>query len=325
MNTESELPHCPFCHEDLVNPPPKTCLNCGSSLLDLGSMTFSNANLVLSIDGNTPFEIETIPLPEKLPPLSADRLDTIWSDTITNDSDPDVTIKKEAKPVSSTSRFSVKQREVVKSRDVTDSLPDYELIKLIGEGGMGVIYSARQTSIDREIAIKMIKEKYASADHVRNKFLIEASVLGDLDHPNIVPVHELGTDHANHLFFSMKKVQGVEWKEIIGEKSIHQNLDILMRVADAVAFSHSRDVIHRDLKPENIMLGEFGEVLVMDWGLAVSVNPTGKAENVFNAGLGGTPPYMAPEMASGDLVCGYTSDVYLLGAILYEIISLGFK
>ena len=133
---------------------------------------------------------------------------------------------------------------------------------------MGVVYAARQASIDRTVAIKMLKEK-AADEHQRRKFLSEAVITGDLDHPNIVPIYDLGTNQEGALFYSMKRVQGTPWDERIRQLSLTENLEILMKVADAVAFAHSRGVIHRDLKPENTMLGEFGEVLVMDWGLAL--------------------------------------------------------
>ncbi|PCJ61258.1 MAG: hypothetical protein COA79_06670 [Planctomycetota bacterium] len=318
------MPHCPFCHENLIKPFPKACPICGNSLngQNIIELKVSDGD-ALTISSST-FEAETFQLPEQLPPLSSNELDTIWSDTNTKDSDPDVTIKKETKTVTdidSTHPFTVKSRELKHSHEIKSEQADYELIKILGEGGMGVVYKAKQTTIDREIAIKMIKDKYSSSESIRNKFLVEAAVTGDLDHPNIVPIHELGTDNVGHLFFSMKMVKGTEWKEVISAKSRSENLEILMRVADAVAYAHSRGVIHRDLKPENIMLGDFGEVLVMDWGLAASVTSEGKADSVKDVGLGGTPPYMAPEMASGNLESSYRSDVYLLGAILYEILS----
>lgn len=200
--------------------------------------------------------------------------------------------------------------------------PDYELLSIIGEGGMGRIYRARQMSIDRQVAVKTLKPTMNDAE-TRQKFLSEAVVTGDLDHPNIVPIYDLGSDDEGALFYSMKRVVGTPWMDVIGSKSQTENLSILMRVADAVAFAHSRGVIHRDLKPENIMLGEFGEVLVMDWGLALTLEQFNREHGITQAGgLGGTPAYMAPEMLLGEVEnIGVTSDIYLLGAILYEIIT----
>lgn len=201
--------------------------------------------------------------------------------------------------------------------------PEYELLRVLGEGGMGVVYEARQTSIDRHVALKMIKGAAARQEKQKAKFLAEAVVTGDLDHPNIVPIYDVGRNEQGALFYSMKKVQGTPWDDVIGQKSLSENLEILLRVADAVAFAHARGVVHRDLKPENTMLGEFGEVLVMDWGLAQPSKRFRKSASITEtSSMGGTPAYMAPEMATGPLdKITPLSDVYLLGAILYEILT----
>lgn len=201
--------------------------------------------------------------------------------------------------------------------------PEYELIKVLGEGGMGIVFTAKQRSIDRDVALKMLKPKTARDKDQRAKFLSEAVVTGELDHPNIVPIYDVGASPDQALFYSMKKVQGTPWLDVVREKSTSENLDILMRTADAVAFAHSRGVIHRDLKPENTMLGDFGEVLVMDWGLAYSTEEFSKSESITSStSMGGTPAYMAPEMATGPISkIGPQSDVYLLGAMLFEIVT----
>ena len=202
------------------------------------------------------------------------------------------------------------------------SRPDYELIKILGEGGMGVVWNARQTSVDRSVAVKMIKGPAASSRTQRQKFLAEAIVTGDLDHPNIVPIYDVGSDDKGILFYSMKQVQGTPWLKVVKKKSLHENLEILLRTADAVAFAHARGIIHRDLKPENVMLGSYGEVLVMDWGLALPTEQFQKGRDVVTPGMGGTPAYMAPEMATGPIDrITFSSDIYLLGAILFEIVT----
>ncbi len=200
---------------------------------------------------------------------------------------------------------------------------DYELLEVIGTGGMGVVYSARQASVDRLVAVKMIRKNVAGDAGRREKFLSEAVVTGDLDHPNIVPVYELGTNEDDALFYSMKRVQGTPWSKVIEQKPLAENLEVLMKVADAVAFAHSNGVIHRDLKPENVMLGDFGEVLVMDWGLALATADFRHGEFVTGPdSMGGTPAYLAPEMALGLFeMIGNHSDIYLLGAILFEIVA----
>jgi hypothetical protein len=193
---------------------------------------------------------------------------------------------------------------------------DYELLEEIGSGAMGTIYSARQKGVDRTVALKTIKDGVEHSDENVEKFLYEAQITGDLDHPNIVPIHELGANEDGALFYSMKLVKGTPWQDVMSDRAIDENLDILMKVADALSFAHSRGVIHRDLKPDNVMLGDYGEVLLMDWGLAVNLNKQP------HFGFGGTPAYMAPEMAY-HLVpqIGFTSDVYLLGAVLYQIVN----
>lgn len=242
---------------------------------------------------------------------------------------PSMTIKSvEVRPAGAASQsLVIKTRMLVESKSLP-SVPDgegpeYELIKILGEGGMGVVYDARQTSIDRNVALKMIKGDAAGSDKRNAKFLAEAVVTGDLDHPNIVPIYDVGANSQGQLFYSMKKVQGTPWLNVLTKKSLAENIDILMRTADAIAFAHARSVVHRDLKPENIMLGEFGEVLVMDWGLAHPIKGFRKPNSVGSLNtMGGTPAYMAPEMATGPIEKITTaSDIYLLGAILYEIIT----
>ncbi|MCA8985219.1 MAG: protein kinase [Planctomycetaceae bacterium] len=200
---------------------------------------------------------------------------------------------------------------------------EYELVKILGEGGMGVVWNARQRSIERSVAIKMIKSSIAAKSKQTEKFIAEAIVTGDLEHPNIVPIHELGRDQEGNFFYAMKQVQGTPWNKVIRTMELHENLDVLLRTCDAIAFAHARGIIHRDLKPENIMLGDFGEVLVMDWGLALPTAEFSKKDRIGQShGMGGTPAYMSPEMATGPISrIDYTSDVYLLGAILYEIVT----
>jgi hypothetical protein len=194
---------------------------------------------------------------------------------------------------------------------------DYNLLKKLGEGGMGIVYAARQQSIRRVVALKMLKKTGQGESFQREKFLAEAVITGDLEHPNIVPIYDLGRDEAGAIFYAMKHVKGTPWDNSVKKNTVHENLEILMKVADAVAFAHSKDVIHRDLKPENVMLGDFGEVLVMDWGLALMIGSP-----PANVAMGGTPGYMAPEMAMGPIdTIGFHSDIYLLGAILYEIVT----
>jgi len=252
-----------------------------------------------------------------LEPEVAQRITQLWSGTLDPDTAPRTSIKSDVQSIMSESELVI-QSQVLREQTQKDAeKADYELQSRLGEGGMGIVYAARQAAIDRTVAVKMLKPRAAGDEIEREKFLSEAVVTGDLEHPNIVPIYNLGKTESGHLFYSMKRVQGTPWDTVIAEKTFAENIETLMKVADAVALAHSRGVIHRDLKPENVMLGDFGEVLLMDWGLAVSLGVASRG-----IGMGGTPAYMAPEMAAGPIErIGFASDIYLLGAILYEIIT----
>ena len=194
---------------------------------------------------------------------------------------------------------------------------DYLTLSLLGEGGMGTVHLARQIALGREVALKTIHGHSSEKQSVRNEFLTEAVLTGRLEHPNIVPIHEVGESPDGGLFYSMKNVKGLAWDETIDDLTLDQNLKILIDVCNAIAFAHAEGVIHRDLKPQNIMTGGFGEVLVLDWGLAV-LSESG--DDVI-ASAGGTPSYMAPEMITPPYLVGPRSDVYLLGAILFRFLT----
>ena len=249
-----------------------------------------------------------------------------WGDGVDAGARPGMTITNKRKgrtPDAPRQSLVIKPRRVNESKAYDPDNDEYELIGKLGEGGMGVVYHARQTSINRDVAIKMLKPKISKSREQQQKFLAEAVVTGDLDHPNIVPIYDVALNNAGSLFYSMKKVQGTPWLDVIKKKSQHENIDILLRTADAVAFAHDRGIVHRDLKPENVMLGSFGEVLVMDWGLAQPTAVFSKSDSIIETtSMGGTPAYMAPEMATGPIdAISFASDIYLLGAILYEIVT----
>ncbi len=204
---------------------------------------------------------------------------------------------------------------------------DYAVVKKLGEGGMGEVWLAYQKSLGREIALKQIRSgdlRQMAPDRARTArdgFLTEAVITGGLNHPNIVPVYDMGTDADGNLLYSMKCVRGFSWDKTIHTTSEAENIEILRKVADAIGFAHSRGVVHRDLKPANIMVGSYGEVLVMDWGTALPLAHFSRMSGMRpSPGLAGTPVYMPPEQAVGDVTkIGPHSDVYLLGALLFEI------
>ena len=210
----------------------------------------------------------------------------------------------------------IQTRQVRDDNDQDLSGADYILEEQIGKGGMGLVLRAHQSSVGRKVALKSMLPQFAEAGSERVKFVTEAVVTAAMDHPNVVPIYDLGVNEDGSLFYVMKEIEGTPWNDCIGDKSLTENLDILLRMGDAMAYAHARNYIHRDLKPENIMVGSFGEVLVMDWGLAVSV------QEPESWNLAGTPAYMAPEMASHPVEgLGFHSDIYLMGAILYEILT----
>ncbi len=208
-----------------------------------------------------------------------------------------------------------------------------ELGSVLGEGGMGVVRSATQLSLGRDVAVKTLREDHRHPLGV-GKLLREALITGSLEHPNIVPVYDLGLDAAGAPMLVLKRISGVALRALLADPELVRkrfgpgevlewHLRTLMQVCSAVHFAHRRGIVHRDIKPENIMVGEFGEVYVLDWGIAVALTDDGTRRFPLAADatdIAGTPLYMAPEMFGGDTPDERT-DVYLLGATLYEIVS----
>ena len=206
---------------------------------------------------------------------------------------------------------------------------------VLGEGGMGTVERVQDRDLLREVAVKHLRPELESDGALLSQFLWEARVTAHLDHPNIVPVHDLGRTPDGHLFIVMKLVIGDTLEDVIqrardaggGESGMHRRLRQFLQLCQAISFAHERGVLHRDLKPSNVMVGAHGEVLVTDWGIAVPLQgDAGDALRALAPGnlestSAGTPMYMSAEQARGD-VLDARSDVYALGAILYEIVSL---
>jgi serine/threonine-protein kinase len=206
---------------------------------------------------------------------------------------------------------------------------------VLGEGGMGIVHNAIQGALGREVAVKTTRP--GSVDpNATVKLLREAWITGALEHPNVVPVYDVSLDPTGRPLIVMRRIEGVEWTALMHKPAdiarlfdahdpIEWNLRILSQVCNAVHFAHSRGILHRDLKPENVMIGAFGEVYVLDWGLAVSLrpDPTGRLPLASEATeLVGTPAYMAPEMVETNAsLLSERTDVYLLGGIFYEVFA----
>ena len=211
--------------------------------------------------------------------------------------------------------------------------PQFQLGEMLGEGGMGIVWRAAQPALDRVVAVKSLRQEVDPKSGTP-QLLREARVTGVLEHPNVVPVYALGRDDADRPLLVMKRIEGKTWQSILSDADpatrrrddyLRDQLAILKQVALAAHYAHSKGVIHRDLKPENVMVGGFGEVYVVDWGIAVSVREGGVRDLPLVkdvAAIEGTPAYMAPEMAAadGDSI-DERSDVYLLGGVLHEILT----
>jgi serine/threonine-protein kinase len=228
------------------------------------------------------------------------------------------------------------------------AIPGYETLNELGQGGMGVVYRCLDIAMERVLAVKIIKAEYKDNAELKRRFVDEAKVMGQLQHPGIAPIHEIGTLDDGRPYFSMKQVQGRTLADILREKTtgLPQLVGIFEHVCQAVAFAHSHGILHRDLKLGNVMVGAFGEVQVMDWGLAkrlaryermtdqspprqqgiepiVGIGQNTPITDETQAGhILGTPAYMAPEQARGQIdQLDERCDMFGLGAILCEILT----
>ena len=265
-----------------------------------------------------------------------DRL-AAWLDTIGNDvrstiaEEPDQTIVPPAPSTRGARAMSLMEKLETGTTGASLELEEGEII---GEGGMGVVRTAQQTSLGRTVAVKTLKrpDPVAALDLLR-----EAWVTSTIEHPNVVPIHYVEIDDAGVPLIVLKRVEGIEWSRLVDnpaeverrfgtQDQLAWNLGILMQVLNAIRYAHHRGVIHRDLKPSNVMVGDFGEVYLIDWGVAVSLRDDGSGRLPLAAhatGIAGTPAYMAPEMLGrdGDPPLSERTDVYLAGAVLYELVA----
>lgn len=210
-------------------------------------------------------------------------------------------------------------RAVVSEPDF--SATKYTFVKELGRGGMGIVCLAEDRELDRLVAIKVLN----TPEDFGERMIREAQIIARLEHPGIVPVHDVGTLPDGRIFYAMKYVRGSRLDEYAAQSaSLRDRLRKFQAVCDAVAFAHAHGVIHRDLKPQNIMIGSFGEVLVLDWGVAkIRDDPrTSAFHQTMEGTVIGTKHYMSPEQSRGEIdQLDERSDIYALGAILYFLLN----
>ncbi|MFT5129142.1 MAG: serine/threonine protein kinase [Rhodothermales bacterium] len=222
---------------------------------------------------------------------------------------------------------------------IADDTDQHQIGKLIATGGMGAIFEAHDVNCRRTVAMKVMLPGKITNDSDLVRFIDEAQVTAQLEHPGIPPVHTIGIDKSGNVFYTMKFVKGrtlediledirADRKDVIAHYPLPRLLTMFLRTCEAISYAHARGVIHRDLKPENIMIGAYDEVQVMDWGLAKVVLGGGASlkrtvDQTVDGVTIGTPEYMAPEQAYGKISeMDERSDVYALGGILYTILTL---
>ncbi len=222
--------------------------------------------------------------------------------------------RDKAKPVSGV-------KEAVRAATMLGELGDYELLEEIGRGGQGVVFRARQKSLNRTVALKIIGlGQWASKAHVK-RFRLEAEAAASLDHPGIVPIYEVGEGDGS-CYFSMKFIEGGELDEVVKRQpmSVRQVAELMAKVARTVHYAHEHGILHRDIKPGNILLDAKGEPHLTDFGLARLVESESSVTHTLD--ILGTPSYMAPEQAVGNnTAVSNATDVYGIGAVLYQLLT----
>ena len=260
--------------------------------------------------------------PRNLSPEYARRVTAAWQATKSPFKNPLETINAHASVADESSNLLIGSRSVGRAGDA--ERPDFELNEVIGEGNMGTVWSARQSSLapkwpSRCLSRTPAAKRLAANCSCRKSWSRASSIIRTSCRSTT-----WRTDQSGQLFYAMKRVEGRPWDACMHEsgRTRHDNVEILMKVCDAIRFAHDRNVIHRDIKPQNVMVGKYGEVSVMDWGIALRLPEGTHIPGMAKVSPSGTPAYMAPEMATGNAnEIGTHTDVYLLGAVLYEIIT----
>src|ERR671935_550187 len=195
----------------------------------------------------------------------------------------------------------------------------YTLLEPIGHGGMATVYRAHQETLDRTVAVKVLSEHLATSDEFMQRFTREARTAANMQHPNVITVHDFGQDERGVPYLVLEYVDGATLADLMDDGLDDARIpDLLDQIAAGLDYAHARGVIHRDIKPGNILLTEEGRVVLADFGLASLLQ--GASHLTMTGGVIGTPEYMSPEQASGDPV-DHRTDVYALGIVLYEMLT----
>ncbi len=201
------------------------------------------------------------------------------------------------------------------------SFPNLEIVQMIGQGGMGVVYKALQKNLNRTVALKVLSPRFSDDSEFLERFTREAQALAQLSHPNIVAIHDSGV-HDRVPYLVMEYVEGRSLRALLQSREITvaQVLDLIPQICDAVQYAHGRGVVHRDIKPENILIDASGRVKIADYGLAKLAGA--EESRLTKSGFTmGTPHYMAPEQVENSSAVDHRADIYSLGVIFYEMLT----
>ena len=238
-------------------------------------------------------------------------------------------------------QIDAKETDRLLSKYFSNNSDRYVDFEPLGQGGSAVLQTCRDKNLGRTVVMKVLHKQLAKQESMRARFLREARVTAQLQHPNTVPVYEVGYDLEGRLFFTMKRVEGETLRDILEQQvlgdaravetyNLDRMLGILIQVCNALAYAHAHGVVHRDVKPENILIGTFGEVILLDWGVAKvwAMDEEDEQVNVAYQELTdvgqrpGTPLYMSPEQVRGGGEIDVRTDIYSIGVVLYEILTL---
>ncbi|MCJ7675045.1 MAG: serine/threonine protein kinase, partial [Sedimentisphaerales bacterium] len=208
--------------------------------------------------------------------------------------------------------------------ELADQLPQLEILELLGQGGMGAVYKARQKQLDRLVALKILPPQIGETEAFAERFTREAQSLAKLNHPRIVSVHDFGHTETGLYYFIMEFVDGTDLRRVIqtGELSPSEALEIVPQVCEVLQYAHEEGIVHRDIKPENILLDKKGRVRIADFGLAKLLDRPATTYTLTRAGQRmGTPHYMAPEQIEHPNTVDHRADIFSLGVVFYEMLT----